>query len=107
MYVQISGLEDDDKIYADAMYSDIAAAMSRISKIYKPESLSIHVTRYNEGGDKRKYSLIGKLFVDGRTINAKEIGWDLVDTNNNLIKKISDSVINIKDSNLSFRKRKK
>jgi len=107
LYVQISGLEDDDKIYADAMYSDIAAAMSRISKIYKPESLSIHVTRYNEGGDKRKYSLIGKLFVDGRTINAKEIGWDLVDTNNNLIKKISDSVINIKDSNLSFRKRKK
>ena len=107
LYVQISGLEDDDKIYADAMYSDIAAAMSRISKIYKPESLSIHVTRYNEGGDKRKYSLIGKLFVDGRTINAKEIGWDLVDTNNNLIKKIGDSVINIKDSNLSFRKRKK
>ncbi len=107
LYVQISGLEDDDKIYADAMYSDIAAVMTRVSKVYKPESLLIHVTRYNDSGDKRKYSLIGKLFIKGRTINAKEIGWDLVETNNNLIKKIGDAVMDLKDTNVTFRKRKK
>lgn len=107
LYVQISGLEDDDKIYADAMYDDIANEMSKIAKIYRPESLTIHVTRYNEGGDKKKYSLIGKLFVDGRVVNAKVVGWDLVQTNNDLIKKIGDEVKDIKDSNVTFRKRKK
>lgn len=107
LYVQISGLEDEDKIYADAMYADIGTEMSRISKIYKPESLTIHVTRYNDTGDRKKYSLIGKLFIDGRTINAKEIGWDLVATNNDLVKKLGDSVVDLKDSNISFRKRKK
>lgn len=107
LYVQISGLEDEDKIYADSMYADIGTEMSRISKIYKPESLTIHVTRYNDMGDRKKYSLIGKLFINGRTINAKEIGWDLVATNNDLVKKLGDSVVDLKDSNVSFRKRKK
>ena len=107
LYIQISGLEEDDKIYADAMYSDIKTEMEKVSKIYKPESLSIHVTRYNESGDRKKYSIIGKLFVNGRTVNCKEIGWDLVQTNNDLIKKVGATVKDMKDSNVTFRKRKK
>ena len=105
LYVQISGLDEEDKIYADAMYSDIAAEMAKISKIHRPESLTIHVTRYNESGDKKKYSLIGKLFVNGRTFNAKEIGWDIVQTNNDLVKKLGDLVKDQKDNHVSRRKK--
>lgn len=106
LYVQISGLEDDDKIYTDTMYDDISVAMSKISKICKPDSLNIHVTRYNEAGDRKKYSLIAKLFANGRTYNAKEIGWDLVQVNNALVNKLGDEVRERKDYIKDSRKRK-
>lgn len=107
LFVQISGLDEEDKFYADAMYADIESEMTKISKIYKPESLTIHVSRYNEEGDKKKYSLTGKLFIHGTTINLKEIGWDLVKVNNDLMKKMSAQVASMKDTKITFRRRKK
>lgn len=107
LFVQISGLDDDDKMYTDAMYADIASEVSKISKVYKPESLVIHVSRYNEDGDRKKYSLTGKMFLSGATVNAKVVDWDLVRANNDLIKKMGTMVMNLKDSRVTFRKRKK
>ncbi|MCK9322353.1 MAG: CBS domain-containing protein [Candidatus Methanomethylophilaceae archaeon] len=107
LFVQISGLEEDDKEYAESMYSDIASEITKISKIYKPESLIMHVSRYNESGERKKYSIIGKMFIDGTTINAKEVGWDLIQTNAALIKKIGDMVVNMKETRTTFRRRKK
>jgi len=107
LFVQISGLDDEDKFYADAMYADIEAEMARISKIYKPESLTIYIARYNEGGDRKKYSLTARLFIHGTVIDLKEVGWDLVKANNDLMKKMGHQVIEMKDSKVSFRKRKK
>ncbi len=106
LFVQISGLSDEDRIYADAMYSDIQTEMQKITKIVKPESLNIHVARYNETGDRKKYSLVGKLFYDGRTLNCKQIGWDLIQANKDLLKKFSDSIKSNKDTVVSFRRRK-
>ena len=107
IFVQISGLDDDDKFYSDAMYADIKSEMNRVSKIYKPESLTIHVSRYNEAEGRKKYSLTAKLFVRGTVINMKEVGWDLVKTNSDLMKKLSNQVTTMKDSNVTFRKRKR
>lgn len=107
VFVQISGLEEDDKIHMDAMYADIEDEMRKISKIYKPESLNIHVTRYNEDGDRKKYSLSAKLFVDGMTVNAKVVDWDLVKANNDLVKRIGSHVTGIKDTRVRFRQRKR
>jgi Predicted transcriptional regulator, contains C-terminal CBS domains len=107
VFIQISGLEDEDKVYADAMYADIAAEMTKIAKIYKPESLLIHVSRYNEDGERKKYSITGKLFIRGSTINSKEVGWDLIKTNNDLVKKMGAVVVEMKDTKVTFRKRKK
>jgi CBS domain-containing protein len=107
LFVQISGLDDEDKDYAPAMYADIESEIQKISKIHKPESLIIHVSRYNETGERKKYSLSAKFFINGTTINSKEVGWDLVKANNDLIKKIGELVVNKKDSTVSFRKRRK
>jgi CBS domain-containing protein/ribosome-associated translation inhibitor RaiA len=107
LFVQISGLDDEDKIYYDAMYADIESEMKKISKIYKPESLTIHVSRYNEEGERKKYSISAKLFIRGTTINLKEVEWDLVKANNDLMKRMGDQVTTMKDSKVTFRKRKK
>ena len=107
LFVQISGLDEDDKFYADAMYADIETEMTKISKIYKPESLTIHISKYNEGEGRKKYSISSRLFIHGTVIDAKEVGWDLVKANNDLMKKVGQQVTAMKDSNVSFRKRKK
>ncbi len=107
LFVQISGLDDDDRIYMETMYSDIEEEAKKISKVSKPESLVIHVSRYNEEGDRKKYSLTGKMFINGVTLNVKVIDWDLVKANNDLIKKMSMLIMDQKDSKVTFKKRKK
>ncbi|MDR0309597.1 MAG: CBS domain-containing protein [Candidatus Methanoplasma sp.] len=107
LFVQISGLDDDDKFYADAMYADIEAEMTKISKIYRPESLTLHIARYNEGEGRKKYSLTARLYIRGTTVSLKEVGWDLVKANNDLMKRMGNQVMELKDSNITFRKRKK
>ena len=107
MFVQISGLDDNEKEATDAIYADIEEMVKKVSKIYKPESLTMHVSRYNDNGGNFKYSISARLFINGTAVMGKEVGWDLVKTCSDLINKLEDSVIEMKDSKVSFRKRKK
>lgn len=107
MFVQISGLDDDEKDATDAIYADIEDMVKKVSKIYKPESLTMYVSRYNDTGGNFKYSISARLFINGTVVMGKEVGWDLVKTASDLIKKLEDAVINMKDSKVTFRKRKK
>ena len=75
--------------------------------MYKPESLTMHVSRYNDVGGNFKYSISARLFINGTAILGKEVGWDLTKTASDLITKLEDAVINMKDSKVTFRKRKK
>jgi len=107
LFVQISGLEDDEKDYTDAIYKDIENMVAKVSKIYKPESLNIHVTRYNEAGGNPKYSITARLFINGTGLMMKEVGYDLTKTMSDLIKKLEAAVVDMKESKVSFRNRRK
>jgi len=107
MFIQISGLEEDDKDCRESIYADVENMVTKISKIYKPESLTMHVSRYNDSGGNFKYSISARLFINGTVVAAKEVGWELTKTASDLINKLEDAVINMKDSKVTFRKRKK
>jgi CBS domain-containing protein len=107
MFIQISGLEDDDKAATEALYEVIEEQMVKIGKVYRPESLMLHVARYNDTGGSAKYSISARLYMRGKVVNYKEVGWDLVRTASDLMKKISESVMSMKDSKVKFRQRKK
>jgi len=107
LFVQISGLEDDEKDYTDAIYKDIENMVSKVSKIYKPESLNIHVSRYNEVGGNPKYSITARLYINGTGVMMKEVGYDLTKTMSDLMKKLEASVVDMKESKVSFRNRRK
>ena len=68
---------------------------------------SSNVARYNEKGDKNKYSVTGRLIASGRAFSAKQVDWDLVKTVDDLMKKIVDMVIDDKDSTTTLRRRKR
>lgn len=106
MYVQISGLEDDDKSAVDAIYEDIGNIVKKISKIYTPESMTMHVGRYNDDGDTAKYSVTGRLYINGKVISAKAVQWDLLDAVNEVLRNMEAAVIDMKDSVVSSRRRK-
>lgn len=107
MFVQISGLDDSEKELIGPVYDEIEEMVKKISKIYKPESLTMHVSRYNDAGGSCKYSISARLFINGTAVMAKEVGWDLVKTAVDLVEKLEDAVVNMKDSKVTFRKRKK
>ena len=106
LFVQISGLDDADKPLAAALYEEIGNEVAKIKKMGIPESLFINVAKYNEKGDRNKYSVSGKLIFNGRTISVKQVDWDLIKAVSDLMKKMTDMVVNLKDTTTSFRKRK-
>ena len=107
MFTQISGLQDDDKNLREALFDVIGEQINKINKVYTPESLMLHVSRYNDDGDSAKYSITARLYLKGNVMSYKEVGWDLVKTTSDLMKKITDSVMNLKDTKVKFRQRKK
>lgn len=106
MFVQISGLDDADKPLAAALYDEIGKEIEKIKKMGIPEALYINVAKYNEKGDRNKYSVSAKLIFNGRTISVKQVDWDLIKTVSDLMKKITALVIDLKDTHTTFRKRK-
>ena len=106
LFVQISGLDDADKPLAAALYDEIGNEIEKIKKMGIPEALYINVAKYNEKGDRNKYSVSGKLIFNGRTISVKQVDWDLIKTVSDLMKKITAMVIDLKDTHTTFRKRK-
>ena len=106
LFVQISGLDDADKPLAAALYDEIGNEIEKIKKMGIPEALYINVAKYNEKGDRNKYSVSGKLIFNGRTISVKQVDWDLIKTVSDLMKKITAMVIDLKDTTTTFRKRK-
>ncbi len=107
LFVQISGLEEEEKDYVDAIYKDIESMITKVSKIYKPESLNIHVARHNEAGGNPKYSITARLFINGTGVMMKEVGYDLTKTMSDLIRKLEAGVVDMKESKVSFRNRRK
>jgi len=106
MFVQISGLDDADKPLTAALYDEIGNEINKIKKMGIPEALYINVAKYNEKGDRNKYSVSAKLIFNGRTISVKQVDWDLIKTVSDLMKKITAMVVDLKDTTTTFRKRK-
>ncbi|MBE6517409.1 MAG: CBS domain-containing protein [Thermoplasmata archaeon] len=107
LFVQLSGLSDSDKEYSDQIYEFIQGEVSKISKVGNPSSLTFHYGKYNEGGDRQKYSVSGRLALDSEVFTAKEVGWDIVKVSNDLMRKLTAAVMERKDAKDTYRKRKK
>ena len=106
LFIEISGLDDSDKMRADLIYDRIKEEITKISKMAKPQSLIIHVAKYNEGDGRNKYSLSARMVLDGRVLNAKNVDWDLLKAADDLMKKMSREVVDMKETRISLRKRK-
>ncbi len=106
VFIQISGLDDDDKGSIDSLYASIEVELPKIAKIVRPDSLTMHVAKYHEKGDRNKYSITARLTVEGNVISMKEVSWDLRQGVNNLMKKLTSEVVNVKETKLDYRQKR-
>lgn len=107
LYVQISGLDDNDKSYHDSIYDTIGKEVEKIAKISKPSSLTMHVAKYKDKGENNKYSITARLATDNYSLSLKEVGWDLIKTVNDLMKRMTSEVASAKDTRRTYRRRKR
>ncbi|MCL1904577.1 MAG: CBS domain-containing protein, partial [Methanomassiliicoccaceae archaeon] len=83
----------------------ISHEMGKVAKVSRPQSLTIHVTKYNATGAKHKYSMNARLILDDDMIAAKEIGWDLPKTAEDLLKKLVTMVMESKKIKMDEKKK--
>jgi len=105
VFVQISGLDEDDRYYMESMDNEIRNELSKIARMYKPQALTLHVAKYNSQGGGGKFSITGRLTVGGTILMAKAVDWDLVKTTEELMRKLLAMVSDMKEEKVDGRRR--
>jgi CBS domain-containing protein len=80
VYMQITGLEEEDRRELEVMEKDIQAGMAKIAKVSHPLLFTMHVSKYHEKGNSSKYSLSGRLTTEYNVYVAKAVDWNLTKT---------------------------
>ncbi len=105
VFVQITGLEDEDRYHMPTLDKEIGNELSKVAKIFTPNTFVMHVSKYNSEGATAKYSISGRLTAGGRLFRAKAVDWDLVRTTEELMKKLMGMVSDAKEQRDDPRKR--
>lgn len=77
VFVNISGLENEDPDVMDALFGILDNALNKINKIFTPQVLNIHVHKYNDDGNEAKYSVHMRLSTSKRLFITKTADWDI------------------------------
>jgi CBS domain-containing protein len=77
LYVQITGLEEEDAEVYDDMYELIQKSMHKINKMVPTRIFTVHVSQYHNKSFVKEYELRARLTTERRMFYARSKGWDL------------------------------
>lgn len=79
VFVQITGLEIEDIVPYEHIYSHVEKFLSHIKdlKRLKPLYLNFHVEEHHSSGGEIKYSVRAKLITESRTFYTKSVDWNV------------------------------
>jgi len=82
VYVQITGLDEQDPEVLDTLYGQIEKAMNRVNKIKRhyPRVFTVHVAKHRSEGFRAKYSIQARLTTDHGMYYARASEWSLFRT---------------------------
>ena len=92
VYVQLTGLNEEDPDVYDVLYDLIGKSMKRIDKIQPPRVFTVHVTAYHHEGMRSKYSLTGRLTTSKKMYYAHATEWDLYKTLDTMLDSLEKNV---------------
>jgi len=106
VYVQITGLVEEDPDVYNVLYDQIEKAMNRIDKIQFPRVFTVHVQTYHSDGMRSKYSIHCRLTTDRSMYYASQTDWDLYKTMDALLNQLEKTVKREHEKTLDLRKKK-
>jgi len=105
VYMQITGLEEEDRFSLDMMEREIQNMLAKISKIARPQLFTMHVTKHHASGNRPEYSLSGRLFTEHGAFIARSVDWSLIKATVDLMNVFDAKVLEMKDERLDKKKR--
>jgi CBS domain-containing protein/ribosome-associated translation inhibitor RaiA len=77
LYLNITGLDDQDPDTYDGIYSIVEKSMKRIASIAPPQTLTMHFGRYSRESDTSKHTISVRLQTRKGLFLATSFGWDI------------------------------
>ncbi len=105
LYVQITGLDEEDTEYYDDMYYLIEKYMKKINKIQRTRLFSLHVTQYHDKSLMKEYELRARLSTDKHLFYAQAEGWNLMLALDEILDTLDGLVTKEKDKRVGARKK--
>ena len=106
VYVQITGLVEEDPDVYNVLYDQIEKAMNRIDKIQFPRVFTVHIQTYHSEGIRSKYSIHGRLTTDRSMYYASQTDWNLYKTMDALLNQLEKTVKREHEKTLDLRRMK-
>jgi acetoin utilization protein AcuB len=104
VYVQITGLNEEDPDVYNVLYDLIGKSMKRIDKIQPPRVFTVHVSTYHTEGMRSKYSLVCRLTTTRKMYYARATDWDLYKTMDLVLDSLEKNVKREHEKMLDLRK---
>lgn len=92
VYVQITGMNEEDPDVYNVLYELIGKSMKRIDKIQPPRVFTVHVSTYHAEGMRSKHSLVGRLTTTRKMYYASATDWDLYKTMDTVLESLEKNV---------------
>ena len=106
LYVQITGLEEEDAEIYDDMYQLIQKSMSKINKMEKTSIFALHVVEYHNKSLVKEYELRARLSTKKQMFYAQGNGWDLFKALDDVLEALERMVTKEKERRLDAIKKR-
>lgn len=105
VYMQITGLEEEDRFSLDIMEREIQSGLAKVSRVAKPQLFTLHVTKHHAAGNRAKYSLSARLFTEHGAFMARSVDWSLIKATVDLMNVFDAKVMGMKEERVDKRKK--
>ncbi len=106
VYVQITGLDEQDPDVLDTLYGQIEKAMNRVNKIKRnyPRVFTVHIAKHRVEGFRAKYSIQARLTTDHGMYYAKASDWALYKTMDQMLDYLEKGIKKEHEKDIELRK---
>jgi predicted transcriptional regulator len=105
VYVQITGLVEEDPDVYSVLYDLIEKSMKRIDKIQFPRVFTVHIQTYHHEGLRSKFSIHARLTTDRSMYYASQTDWDIYRTMDALLDQLEKTVKREHEKTLDLRRK--
>jgi CBS domain-containing protein/ribosome-associated translation inhibitor RaiA len=97
VYVRISGLQEEDRFIKSVVDEEIRNEVKKLGKIFHISRMVLHVKKHKETGDRRKFSVKGRLITEYGYFFADDYGWDVTKAIKGILQKFEREILKKKE----------